>query len=121
MKKLKIIAVLSLIMVTSIVMVACKKNDDKIPDPGGEFEYNRVQVILTVEASVLEKVWAPSDFPEFAFSEIDDSGLIGNQRFLIFHLMEPSRNNVLRAVYYLRTRPEIYLADLSGIIYPGLQ
>jgi predicted nuclease with TOPRIM domain len=92
----------------------------KIQDPGGEFEYERVTVLLTAEASVLDKIWTPSDFPEFAFSEIENSGLIGNQRFLILYLAEPSRDNVLRAIYYLNKKPEVYIAEISFVETPGL-
>jgi len=101
-------------------MVGCENNDNcKVPDPGGEFSYDRVIVVLTEEASILDKVWVPSDFPEFAFSEIYEIGLIGPQRFLTFYLTEPSRDNVLRAVYVLRARAEVFAADLSTMDLPG--
>ncbi|MCL2679319.1 MAG: hypothetical protein FWF18_03415 [Dehalococcoidia bacterium] len=137
MKKLKLIALLSLIALTSIVMVACnntdnnngspnpttetcKNNDEwQIPDPGGEFTYDIVIVMLTDEASARDKTWAPSDFPKFAFSQIENKELTGSKRYLIFHLTEPSRENVLRAIYYLNTRPEIFSAEPNGIGYPG--
>jgi len=83
----------------------------KIPDPGGEFEYSTIIVSLTVEASLTDKEWAPSHFPEFAFSEIIDIGIIGSRRVLGFLLLEPSRNNVLRAIYVLRARSEIFSAE----------
>jgi hypothetical protein len=87
----------------------------KVPDPGGNFVYNCVVVLLTEEATLIDKVWAPSDFPEFAFSEIRNGGLIGTQRFLVFYLTEPSRDNVLRAVCKLSARTEVYIAELTGI------
>ncbi|MDR3012018.1 MAG: hypothetical protein LBU70_02260 [Chitinispirillales bacterium] len=86
-----------------------------MPDPGGEFEYGKVLVLLTDEASALSKAWAPSDFPEFAFSEIEHRGLIDSKAYLIFHLIEPSRDNVLRAIYKLRARAEVCVAEVSGI------
>jgi len=97
-------------------VVGSKDNDNgKVLDPGGNFEYDRVLVLLTEEATLLDKVWAPSDFPEFAFSQIYDIGLIGTQRFLIFYLTEPSRDNVLKAIYKLGTRTEVYIAEFSSI------
>lgn len=97
-------------------MLGCKNNNDgKVPDPGGNFEYERVLVLLTDEASALDKLWAPSDFPEFAFLKIENNGLIGSKAYLTFHLTEPSRDNALRAVYKLRARTEVYVAELSWI------
>jgi len=112
MKELKLIAVLSLIMLTSIVMVACKKYDDKIPDPGGEFDYTRVLVYLTDEVSAIDKEWAPADFSGFAFSRIVDCRGVGGAEHLFFYLTESSRDNVLKAIYYLRSRPEIKSANV---------
>jgi hypothetical protein len=99
----------------STCVVECKNNDNgKVPNPGCEFSYDRVSVVLTEEASILDKVWAPSDFPEFAFSEIYDIGLRGLRRFLTFYLTEPSRDNVLRAIYKLRARTEVCIANVAG-------
>ena len=127
MKKLKVIAVLSLVMLTFVVMVACGNNSDgKIPDPGGEFSYDRVSVQLTDEVSAIDKVWSPSDFPGFAFSKIDNGFYVGDNYYkydggyLLFHLTEPSRDNVLRAIYYLNQRPEIKSAVVDGFGYPDV-
>ena len=92
----------------------------KILDPGGEFEYEKVLVLLTEEASALDKTWAPSDFPEFAFSEIEYRWTLDNKKYLIFYLAEPSIYNVLRAIYYLKMQPEIYVAEMSLIETTGL-
>jgi len=97
-------------------MVGCENNDNgKVSGPGGNFEYDKVLVLLTDEASALGKLWALSDFPEFAFSEIENKGLIGSKAYLIFHLTEPSRDSVLEAIYKLRARTEVYVAELSWI------
>ena len=117
MKKLILIGTLMMVVLVGVVMSGCGELDDdmKIPDPGGDFEYTKVMVTLTEKASARDKVWSPSDFPEFAFSEIENVGLIGNQKYLIFYLAEPSRDNVLRAINKLRKRPEIYSAKVDGI------
>ena len=87
----------------------------KISDPGGEFHYDRILVVLTDEASILDKVWAPTDFPGFAFSIIEDKRGVGGAEHLFFHLAEPSRDNVLIAIYYLKTRPEVKNANVVGL------
>ncbi|MCL2410600.1 MAG: hypothetical protein FWC97_03050 [Treponema sp.] len=93
---------------------------DKIPDPGGDFAYDNVMVFFTEEASLLDKTWGPSDFPGFAFSEIRDNGLVGTRRFLIFFLAEQSRDNVLRAIYYLQKRVEVHSVFPNGISTGGV-
>jgi len=124
MKKLKLMALLSLGVLVSGVMVACKNNDDKILDPGGEFAYDTVSVGLSDASASIDKVWAPSDFPGFAFSKIDN-GFYANDvyykfddGYLVFHLTEPSRENVLRAIYYLKQRPEIKSAEVNSFGKP---
>ncbi|MCL2410601.1 MAG: hypothetical protein FWC97_03055 [Treponema sp.] len=104
---------------------------DKIPDPGGDFTYDVVLVTFTEEASLLDKTWGPSDFPEFAFSEIraeerpDNLELIiqltgGWKRFMVFYLTEPSRDNVLRAIYHLQKRVEVHSVFPNGIATGGV-
>ena len=105
MKKLRLIILLSFVMATSTMLVAC--SNGKTPD-GGAFAYNRVLVFLTEAASAQNREWTPSDFPEFAFSEIVDNGPVGPRTFLTFYLSEPSRENVLRAIYQLEKRVEIH-------------
>ena len=96
-------------------------NDDKIPDPGGEFDYATVLVILSDESASIDKEWVPADFIGFAFSKIDNGFYVGETYtkydggYLVFHLTEPSRDNVLRAIYYLITRPEIKSASPNHI------
>ncbi|MCL2706754.1 MAG: hypothetical protein FWE97_01110 [Dehalococcoidia bacterium] len=105
----------ALVTVLSITCLSNSRNDDRmISDPGGYFSYDTVMVLLTENASLIEKEWIPADFPEFAFSEIRDIGLIGDQRFLVFYLAEPSRNNVLRAVYQLNTRVEVAITEINA-------
>ena len=123
MKRVKLVGMITLVIVASIALGACGNGDNqpsngKIPDPGGEFSYNRIIVVLTSEASALNRKWAPADFPEFAFSKIDEIGPIGTQLFLSFYLAEPSRENVLRAIYQLRMRSEVFAADVDANL-PG--
>jgi len=118
MKKLLFATVLMLVT-ASIILTGCRNGNGKIPDPGGSFTYDRVIVMLTVEASALGKTWAPLDFPEFAFSKIEQIG-ISTPKVFAFHLEEHSRNNVLRAIYLLRTRSEVYSAGPNWIVTPGL-
>ena len=120
MKKLVSVEALMLVVIMGVIMVACKNNNDKIPDPCGEFEYTRVIVLLTDEVASIDKVWAPSDFPGFAFSEIFDCRGVGGAEHLFFYLAEPSRDNILRAIYYLNTRSEIKSADVIelGVDFP---
>jgi len=118
----KTFCVAVVLVMIGIIFVGCGsprgKRNGMIPDPGGNFEYNRVLVLLTEEATLLDKAWAPSDFPGFAFSEVVNRWVLGGHRSLIFYLVEPSRKNVLRAIYYLNTKPEVYIAHISGIEYP---
>jgi len=125
----KILFLLSvLILLTFVVancgdnksMVGSKNNDNgKVPDPGGEFSYDMFFVFLTEEASLLDKVWAPSDFPEFAFLKIENIRLDHPYLALTIYLTEPSRDNVLRAIYYLRTIPEVFSANVARLEGPG--
>lgn len=112
---MKIVCVAMAVLMVEVMCVGCKKNTDRIPDPGGNFTYDRVQVVLTEEASNLDNEWTPVDFPEFSFSRIENLGKIKSQSILIFYLTEPSRNNVLRAIYQLRKRAEIHTAEPSWI------
>ena len=88
-------------------------NGGKIPDPGGCFSYDRVIVILTEAATAQNREWTPADFAEFEFSEVDNRFVIGGRLYLVFYLAEPSRENVLRAVYRLRVRPEVHFVSLD--------
>ena len=122
MRKLKLIALLLFVMILSITMVGCgNKDNGKAPDPGGEFSYDRIPVLLTDAATIVDKEWVPADFPGFTFSKIDNGFYVGDEYikydggYLIFHLSEPSRDNVLRAIYYLNTRPEIKSATVDSI------
>jgi hypothetical protein len=124
-----------LLSIANLTYVAGKVNqnndnndNDKVPDPGGEFSYDWVQVTLTEEASILDKVWMPSDFPEFAFSEIRNIRLTDPHSeniityphmYLLLYLTEPSRDNVLRAIYVLVSRPEVYMATVARLGGPG--
>jgi len=120
MKKLKLIALVALVMVASIIMVACNNKDNgKAPDPGGDFSYDFVTVLLTESASTVDKEWTPADFPEFAFSRIDNHGMIGSQRYMSFYLVKPSRDNVLKAIYQLNKRTEVFIAEVSGFDSPA--
>ena len=98
----------------------CVAEHDKIPDPGGVFSYDLVLVNFTEEASLLDKTWGPSDFPEFAFSDIRDHGLLGTQRYLTFHLAELSRDNVLRAIYHLEKRVEVHSVFPNRLVTGGV-
>jgi hypothetical protein len=118
MKKLVSTGALVLVVFVGVVVSGCseddlcKNNDNgKIPDPGGEFDYTKVEVYLTDEATVVDKTWTPADFPGFAFSQIIDAR-VGGSKSLFFHLTNPSRDNILKAIYYLRSRPEIKSADI---------
>jgi hypothetical protein len=102
------------------VYIADVAEDGRVPDPGGEFEYGRVMVVLTEEASISDKIWAPSDFPEFAFSEVENIRLTDRSVFYLhFHLTEPSRDNVLRAIYILRSRSEVWITNVLRRGGPG--
>ena len=119
-KKFMLMLVLGVVVVMAGVgLVGC--GGGRIPDSGGNFPYDVVSVVLTEEASALSREWVPADFPEFKFSRIEDHGLVGinNLRYLSFYLMEPSRNNVLRAIYQLRKRIEIYSANVDSSMMPG--
>jgi len=105
MKKLISITVLMLMVVMGVMASGCGNRPSTI------YSTERVIVIFTEDASLLDKEWATSDFPGFAFSKIHDIGLIGSQRFLGFYLAEPSRSNMNRAVNYLRSRSEVYWAE----------
>jgi len=107
------------VVMAGVGLVGC--GGGRIPDSGGNFPYDVVSVVLTEEASALSREWVPADFPEFKFSRIEDHGLVGinNLRYLSFYLMEPSRNNVLRAIYQLRKRIEIYSANVDSSMMPG--
>ena len=120
MKKVKLVALSLLLVITSGVMVACKSNG-KIPDPGGDFHYDTILVQLTEEASLIDRQWTPADFPEYEFLRIEDKGkLIGSRTFLVFYLRKPSRNNVLRAIYQLEQREEVYSARVNWIVTGGV-
>lgn len=120
MKKFKLVALLSFIMIVSITMVGCgNKDNGKAPDPGGDFSYDFVTVLLTESASAIDREWTPADFPEFAFSRIDNHGLIGSQKYMSFYLVEPSRDNVLKAIYQLNKRTEVFIAEVSGFDSPA--
>ena len=120
MKKVKLVALSLLLVITSGVMVACKSNG-KIPDPGGEFSYDTVSVQLTVAASDAATsaghVFTPADFPELALSEVlAPSGTpLGERRSLFLTLENPGRENILRAIYQLRARNDVYSATISPI------
>ena len=135
MKKILIVFVLVLVFFIIGFIVSCNiiengannggrmqvAENDKIPDPGGKFSYDKVWVVLTKTPAILEKEWTPADFPGFAFSKIEDGFYFDDVYykydggFLIFHLAEPSRENVLRAVYYLNQRSEIMSAELERL------
>jgi len=118
MKKLFSIGVLMLVvLVGGIVMTGCGNRNGNgngiIPDPGGDFEYGRVFVRLTEDATVEGKVWTVAMFPGFTFSNVENVAITENSQVLIFHFTS-SRDNVLRAIYYLRSRDEVKLADFVG-------
>ena len=120
MKKLKLFAVLPLVVITLIIFVGCgNKDTGKAPDPGGDFSYDFVTVLLIESASTIDKEWTPADFSEFAFSRIDNHGLIGSQRYMSLYLVEPSRDNVLKAIYQLNKRTEVFIAEVSGFDTPA--
>lgn len=116
---MKSICAVLLVIMSSMMFVACGKenNNGKIPDPGGEFDYASILVYLTDEAASIDKEWTPTDFSGFAFSKIDNGFYVYETYikydggYLVFHLAEPSRDNVLRAIYYLNTMPEIKKAS----------
>jgi len=106
-----------IVIVFSLTLLACNNQDDNgmIPDPGGKFLYDRVIVMLTHEAFLMGKIWQPSDFTEFEFSDVVN---IAGSRMLIFHLAKPSRDNVLTAIYRLRKRLEIFSAEVDNFDWP---
>ena len=107
MKKRNVLGVLVLVMATSVMLVACD-NDS------GVFSQKRILVALTEEASVIDKVWQLSDFPEFAFSKIYDVGLVGSQRFLRLYLPESKGGEANKVLYLLRNRAEISSASIEA-------
>ena len=85
----------------------------KIPDPGGYFSYETVIVTMTAAASGTGRVFTPADFlPEVELSEVSVL-IITNRTMLLLTLENPGRENVLRAVYALNGRSDVYRASLS--------
>jgi hypothetical protein len=91
-----------------------------------EFCYERVIVLLTVEASneaaLTGRVFTPADFPEVALSNVRI--LVGptpdhptGRMFLTLTLEHPGRRNVLRAVDTLNKRHDVYRASLNYFAY----
>jgi len=113
-----------ILVVASIMLVACGNGggngNGKITDPGGEFEYSVVIVSLTENASLENRVWFTSDFPGFDFDKIQDLGIANARRILFFYLSNPSRENVLKAVYYLRSRLEVHSAEPNWLGVGGV-
>ena len=75
-----LIVVLAMILVLGGGLMAFNVNnhrdDGMMPCPDYDFSDNMVMVLFTEEASAIDRVWIPADFPEFAFSEIKDWGLL---------------------------------------------
>ncbi|MCL2570434.1 MAG: hypothetical protein FWE16_04490 [Firmicutes bacterium] len=125
MKILKSIGLLSVLLVVSLVLIACggNGNNGKIPDPGGKFCYETIIVSLTVSASALDRTWVPADFlPEVVLGEV--SVLMTpappiNRLTLLLTLGNSGRDNVLKAVYALNQRSDVYRANLN--IYDTIQ
>jgi len=119
MKKLKLIGLFMLmgVLVMPVLLLSgCGGNGNgKIPDPGGEFSYDNITVLMTEDVSDVNRVWDVSDFTEFPFYKVSNIGLIGTRNFLALYLVEPSRENVLRAVYVMRQRSDVQYAELNGI------
>jgi len=113
-------------LVLAFTLLACSNQDDNgmIPDPGGKFSYDMVLVTLTVSATdaakISEHVFTPADFPVVRLSEVRVlwEGRPGRRTMLTLILAEPSRDNVLTAIYRLRKSPEIFSANVNG--YSGL-
>jgi len=109
------------IAVISLTVSGCSRNNNgKIPDPGGVFSYDRVLVFLTETATAQNRDWTPTDFPEFEFSEIKNNDPLGTRAFLVFYLVNPSRDNVRGAVYVLQQRAEVYSAHLDTVETGGI-
>jgi len=89
-----------------------------------EFKYDEISVVLTKTAASLDKEWTLADFSGFAFSRIEDGVYINDVYYkysgmFFLHLAEPSRENVLKAIYYLNQRPEILCAELRYLdVFP---
>jgi hypothetical protein len=87
----------------------------QIPDPDGDFMDDTVLVLLTEQASIVGKEWTPADFLEFEFSAVKDQFFIGARQYLVLRLAEPGRENVLRAIYQLMGRADVYIAQPNYI------
>jgi len=100
------------------VLVACSNDNGngKIPDPGGKFCYETVIVQMAVAVSD-GRTFAPADFlPEVVLSEVSvlmTPAPPTNRVMLLLTLETPSRGNVLRAVYALSGRGDVYRANLN--------
>ena len=86
---------------------------------GPKFSYELVEVVMTVEASQRSEPFTVNDFPELNLAQVRD----WSEYFtwirkgeLTLTLAEPSRQNVLQAVYLLNSRDDIYSAALSYFV-----
>ena len=122
MKKLFSITTLMLVILVGVTMIGCGNRNGKI----SEFCYETVIVQLTVAASdaatLAGHTFTPADFPEVALSEVRLLGGSaptppGMSKFLALTLENPGRDNVLKAVYELNKRGDVYLASLSYVAY----
>jgi len=120
MKKLKLIGLFMLmgVLVMPVLLLSgCGGNGNgKIPDPGGEFSYETVIVQMTVAVSD-GRAFTPADFfPEVVLSEVSvlmTPAPPTNRIMLLLTLESPGRDNVLRAVYALNNRSDVYSANVN--------
>ena len=80
---------------------------------GPWFSYDAVEVVMTIEASQRNEPFTVNDFPELNLERIFHRFPHGEKAAFALVLAEPSRQNVLQAVYLLNLRDDVYSAELS--------
>ncbi|MCL2846673.1 MAG: hypothetical protein FWE38_03210 [Firmicutes bacterium] len=124
MKKLSLqicLCVLLLVVVaTSLVLLIIHlTRDEYIPDfpvPDRWFSYETIMVEFTEQAVMRahergnDPLFSPNEFPRFAFSRIER--LVGF--WFVFYLMEPGRENVLRAAAIMNVHRDVSMVELTG-------